>query len=207
MPTKTSLPVFLKRAFLAALPAFLLANCASVSDLENDPGLQRDTDNEGAFVSESGYSYWKEMPGDGSLRVTIDLSDQTAYFFKGTVMVGKSRVATGLPQHRTPTGSFRITEKIVDKRSNLYGKIYDADGVLVNGDADTRKHSVPSGGKYVGAAMPYWMRLTSSGIGMHVGPIPNPGQPASHGCIRMPREIATILFNNVNIGTPVKIVN
>ena len=54
--------------------------------------------------------------------------------------------------------------------------------------------------------MPYWMRLTSYGIGMHVGAIPNPGSPASHGCIRMPEATARLVFASSRIGTPVKIV-
>ncbi len=197
----------LTRSAIFILPALILSNCAPLqSDYEDDPFLQRELDDEPTYISESGYSYWEEKPGDGPMRVKLDLSEQTAYFYKGNVVVGRSRVATGKGKHRTPTGTFSITEKIVDKRSNLYGKIYDKNGILVNGDADTRKHSPPPGGKYVGAAMPYWMRLTSYGIGMHVGPIPNPGQPASHGCIRMPRQMAKILFENVEIGTPVKIV-
>ena len=194
---------------LAALPLFLFASCASVSPapfMDDDPFLQRDLDMEPTYQAESNYSYWNDRPGDGPLRVTLDLSEQTAYFFRGTVPIGKSRVATGLPEHRTPTGSFTITEKVVDKRSNLYGKIYSASGDVVISDASTRKHSVPAGGRFVGASMPYWMRLTSSGIGMHVGPIPNPGQPASHGCIRMPRAMAKVLFANSEIGTPVEIV-
>jgi lipoprotein-anchoring transpeptidase ErfK/SrfK len=97
-------------------------------------------------------------------------------------------------------------EKVAGKRSNLYGRIYDANGNVVNSDADTRRHSVPRGGKFVGASMPYWMRLTSYGVGMHVGPIPNPGSPASHGCIRMPREMARVLFQNTPTGTRVTIV-
>lgn len=172
----------------------------------DDPRLFRDLDNEGGFVSESGFSYWKPVAGNGELRVTVDLSDQAAYFFRGDVPVGRSRVATGRRGHRTPTGSFVILEKQADKSSNLYGRIYDRSGSVVVRDADTRKHAVPPGGRYVGAPMPYWMRLTDSGIGMHAGPIPRPGRPASHGCIRMPREMARIVFANVEVGTPVKVV-
>ena len=58
---------------------------------------------------------------------------------------------------------------------------------------------------YVPAPMPYWMRLTSYGIGMHGGLIPEPGKPASHGCIRMPKEFVPILFDSVVVGTPVTI--
>ena len=139
-------------------------------------------------------------------RVQIDLSEQVASFYKGTVLVGQSQVATGKAGHSTPTGSFRITEKKIDKSSNLYGQIFGPNGELVNAEADKRKDPIPSGGKYVGAPMPYWMRLTSYGIGMHVGNIPNPGSPASHGCIRMPEATARLVFASSRVGTPVKIV-
>jgi lipoprotein-anchoring transpeptidase ErfK/SrfK len=138
--------------------------------------------------------------------VRIDLSEQTASFYRDGEKVGQSRVATGRSGHSTPTGSFTIMEKVANKRSNLYGRIYDARGNLVNRDADTRRHSVPSGGRFVGAPMPYWMRLTSYGIGMHVGPIPNPGSPASHGCVRMPEEMARTLYHRAPVGTRVTIV-
>ena len=53
--------------------------------------------------------------------------------------------------------------------------------------------------------MPYWQRITGYGIGMHVGNIPTPGQPASHGCIRMPKEFAPLLYEVTKVGTPVTI--
>ena len=155
---------------------------------------------------ESSYSYWADASAESPLHVKIDLSEQTAYFFRGDRKVGQSRVATGKYGHSTPTGSFTIMEKVANKRSNLYGRIYDSNGNVVVSDADTRKHSVPRGGKFVGAPMPYWMRLTGYGIGMHVGAIPNPGRPASHGCVRMPRHMARTLFEKAPTGTQVTIV-
>ncbi|MFC7338014.1 L,D-transpeptidase family protein [Haloferula chungangensis] len=194
------------RFAFASLSTLLISSCANGLLSGDDPGLQRDLNREHTYQSESGFSYWDNLPGDGPMRVTIDLSDQTAYFFKGSVHVGKSRVATGMRGHETPTGSFSITEMTVDKRSNLYGRIYSASGELLVPDADSRRDSVPAGGKFVGAEMPNWMRLTSSGIGLHAGPIPQPGHPSSHGCIRMPKNMAKIMFANARIGTPVKIV-
>jgi len=57
------------------------------------------------------------------------------------------------------------------------------------------------GAMFAGAKMPYWMRLTDTGVGMHVGYVP--GHPASHGCIRLNREVAQKLFALVKVGTPV----
>ena len=117
-------------------------------------------------VTQTQYSYWSDEGVSAPLRVRIDLSEQTAYFFRGAVKVGQSRVATGRAGHSTPIGSFTILEKVTAKRSTLYGRIYDANGNVKVGDADTRCHSIPEGGKFVGCPMPYWMRLTGSGIGM-----------------------------------------
>ena len=50
--------------------------------------------------------------------------------------------------------------------------------------------------------MPYYMEF-SQAIGMHAGYLP--GYPASHGCVRMPRDLAEQFFERVNIRTPVKV--
>ena len=202
-------------ATLLAVTAILMTSCGVSPSykFDNDPRLpwfmkkHLTGDPEPADTDpDSGFSYWNDIPGDGPLKVTIDLSDQAAYFDRGTVRIGRSRVATGLPGRSTPVGSYTITEKTANKESNLYGPIVAADGTVLVPDADSRKDKVPAGARYVGAPMPNWMRLTSYGIGMHAGPIPNPGSPASHGCIRMPEKMAQALFTNAPIGTPVKIV-
>ncbi len=142
----------------------------------------------------------------GETRVEIDLSRQVALVTIGGERAGWTVVTTGKEGYGTPAGNFKITEKVVDKRSNLYGWIVDSNGDVINGDADTRKHKAPPGGEFVLAPMPYWMRLTSTGIGMHAGHIPRPGEAASHGCIRLPEDFAPLLFDRVKVGTPVRIV-
>lgn len=150
-----------------------------------------------------------EWNGDGvagPVSVKIDVDEQRAYVYKGDRQVGWSYVASGIRSKPTPTGNFKIAEKTVDKKSNLWGKIYDSEGDVVVSDAKSGRDAVPEGGRFEGARMPYWMRLTGDGVGMHAGPIPNPGSRASHGCIRLPRDFAPILFENVSIGTPVSVV-
>ena len=87
-----------------------------------------------------------------------------------------------------------------------WAPVVDAEGNTVNSNADIRKDLPPPGGQFLFAPMPYWMRLTWNGVGMHAGPIPHPGTPASHGCIRLPDEMAQRLFEIVKIGGPVEIV-
>lgn len=150
-----------------------------------------------------------EWNGDGltgAVKIVINLSTQRADIFVGGQHAGWTMVATGREGFGTPVGSYRIVEKVADKHSTLYGKTVDADGNTVNPNADIRKDRPPIGGQFLNAPMPYWMRLTWTGIGMHAGPIPQPGSPASHGCIRLPDPMAERLFYMVKIGTPVEIV-
>ena len=151
-------------------------------------------------------SYW-DGGGDGAPSITINLSEQKAYFYKGHHLVGVALIATGKEGYDTPTGTFRIMEKIKDKRSNVYGYMHGADGSVVNYDADVRVDRVPPGGRFEGAPMPYWMRITNGGIGMHQGPIPVPGSPASHGCIRTSKVVVEQFFENARVGMPVRVVN
>ncbi|MEP4078297.1 L,D-transpeptidase family protein [Haloferula sp.] len=147
---------------------------------------------------------WNDDNGPGEVKIRINLDAQRAFYSRGGRPIGWSYVATGKPGHSTPVGTFRITEKVVDKYSNAYGWIEDEFGNVVNGDAKPST-PVPSGCHYVAAPMPYWMRLTDWGIGMHAGLIPEPGLPASHGCIRLPKPLAPLVHDVVKIGTTVYI--
>ena len=142
--------------------------------------------------------------GVGEIYISIDLSEQMATVERGGREIGWAYVATGIEGRGTPSGTYRITEKIVDKHSNRYGWIENEYGEVTDNDASPGDPLQP-GERYMPAPMPYWMRLTNYGIGMHIGKIPQPGEPASHGCIRMPKEIVRTLFDQVKLGTPVKI--
>jgi hypothetical protein len=113
-------------------------------------------------------------------------------------------VATGKSSHPTPKGSYKILEKKEKHASNLYGRIVSGSGSTVVSDADTRDHGVPAGGRFIGAPMPYWMRLTTTGVGMHVGNVPG-HRTASHGCIRLKKETAVQLFSILDVGAPVRV--
>lgn len=149
---------------------------------------------------------WYDDGGPGKVAIRISLPDQIAEFERGGRPIGWCYVATGREGFGTKAGEYRITEKIVDKYSNRYGWIEDEFGNVVEPDA-RYSDKVPEGMIYVPAPMPYWMRLTSYGIGMHGGYIPEPGKPASHGCIRLPKEFVPVLFDSVDVGTSVVITH
>jgi lipoprotein-anchoring transpeptidase ErfK/SrfK len=51
--------------------------------------------------------------------------------------------------------------------------------------------------------MKYFLRLSGMSFGLHVGQLP--GYPASHGCVRLPEEVAKLLFEKATVGTSVTI--
>ncbi len=142
----------------------------------------------------------------GKPSIVIDLTTQKAHYYRDGKEVGWTTVATGTYKHPTPTGNFRVMEKTVDKVSNLYGKMLDIDGKVVESDAKMGETPIPEGGRFEGAKMQYFMRFTPDGVGMHIGPIPRPGYRASHGCVRTPRVMAVRYFEITPIGTPVTIM-
>jgi len=138
-------------------------------------------------------------------RIEVSIDEQKARFYSGDKEVGWTTVASGVHRYPTPVGTFAVLEKVQNKKSNLYGKIYNKNGKLVKRNAKMGVDSIPEGGHFRGAPMPYFLRLTNDGIGMHAGPIPRPGNRASHGCIRMPKKFAPVLYRYVDVGTSVTI--
>ena len=136
--------------------------------------------------------------------VRISLSRQRIYLMTGDQIYIDSPISSGKAGHATPRGTFRISEKDADHRSSIYGNFVDRrTGRVVRAGISTKIDSAPSGTRYVGAPMLWFCRLTNSGVGMHTGILP--GYPASHGCIRLPAEIAPIIYSKVAVGTRVVI--
>jgi hypothetical protein len=190
------------------LMAMFLASCGETTDMTQGHGrtqyLEHLPGRTGSANSAiDTVSYWDGDGVPGSPRIKIDLSDQKAYYFKGDELVGVAMISTGREGYDTPIGQFSIIQKNADHRSNLYGEWVDSAGNVINNDVDVKKTPVPPPGlKYVGAPMPYFMRVTG-GVGMHAGFLP--GFPASHGCIRMPEHMAQRFFAESPLKTPVEI--
>jgi len=136
--------------------------------------------------------------------VEISLREQRGILLVDGAVGMDFPVATGKASHPTPKGSYKILEKKKQHASNLYGRIFSSSGSTVVSDADTRDHGVPQGGRFVGAPMPYWMRMTTTGVGMHVGNVPG-HRTASHGCIRLKKDTAVQLFSILDVGSPVTV--
>jgi hypothetical protein len=132
-----------------------------------------------------GQSLWFDTPelikagigANSPVRIVIAIQQQQALVYRGDRLVGVSTVSTGSPGYETPLGEFTILEKQVFHRSNLYSN----------------------------APMPYMQRLTWGGVALHAGQLP--GYPASHGCIRLPKDFARQLFDLTAMGGTVVVVD
>ena len=123
-----------------------------------------------------GQYVWKSRPeATGAPRVVISLSEQLAYLYRGDMLVAAAAISTGEPGRDTPSGVFNILLKKKMHRSI----------------------------KYDNAPMPHMQMITDYGVALHAGP--NPGHPASHGCIRLPAQFAAKLYGVTDVGTEVLI--
>jgi L,D-transpeptidase catalytic domain len=109
----------------------------------------------------------------GPMQIVISINQQKLHLYADGKEVADTLVATGVPALPTPTGVFSVIGKEKFHRSNIYS----------------------------GAPMPFMQRITWSGVALHEGE--NIGHPASHGCIRMPREFAMKLYSVTKIGVRV----
>ena len=139
---------------------------------------------------------------DGPRRIVIDTELQQAHYYIAGRRVGWSTISSGKAGTATPKGTFPIIAKDEDHVSATYGSIVDADGNTLVADY-TKGEPIPPGGIYKGAPMTHGMQLTWNGIWMHEGLVTS--APESHGCIRLPKRMAKIFFDNTPVGTPVEI--
>jgi hypothetical protein len=134
--------------------------------------------------------------------VIINLTEQTACLFQNGRLAFISPIASGKEGWGTPTGNFKVISKDLNHQSGNFGLVTDAYGRIVNPNATPGSY-VPPGCHYQAAPMPYFMEFRKY-VGMHAGYLP--GHPASHGCVRMPRDLAAEFFARVQVGTPVKVI-
>ena len=205
----------MKKFFLAAAAAVVAGGFSSCSQVNYaDPGLvyENMTPYE-RFVSQNA-NYPTSMQvylddallerADARCPIYICLSQQRGRLYVDNQVAADWPVSTGADTHPTPTGPYRVRFKEKEHASNRYGKMYNAEGKCINRNADAFTEQVPEGGRFEGSPMPNWMRLTADGVGMHTGKVVA-GKRLSHGCIRLPHMISTMLFDIVEYGSRVVI--
>ena len=119
------------------------------------------------------YRWLPALPAAGETRVVIDILTQRFYVYRGERLVGVSTISSGKKGKETPLGFWAV----MLKKKQGYSRKYD------------------------NAPMPFMQMYDDKGIAFHAGP--NPGYPASHGCVRLPLKFAERLYGLTKMGTKV----
>jgi lipoprotein-anchoring transpeptidase ErfK/SrfK len=138
-----------------------------------------------------------------NIHIVVSIPKQRAYLMLGEEIVADAPVSSGKRGHESPRGHMRVLEKDPNHHSSLYGDFVDHSGRVVRAGVSARADSAPSGTRFAGAAMKWFLRLTEDGVGMHIGILP--GYPASHGCIRESVDGAKFFYDHAKVGTPVDV--
>lgn len=186
--------------FRTAIALSLLVLCTSCAELENAQKAATDAARTAASALYPRSGYWKGGHVSGRPKIVVRLSDQRAYFYKGKMVIGESSISTGRKGYETPPGKYRVIQKDEHHVSSVYGDFVAEDGKVVKANVNSTRDKRPAGTTFVGAKMPFFLRFTR-GYGMHAGFVPR--YRASHGCIRMPAEMAKHFFDAAELETPV----
>jgi lipoprotein-anchoring transpeptidase ErfK/SrfK len=136
-------------------------------------------------------------------RITVSLGRQRVYLHVGDEVAIDAPVSTGKRRAQTPTGEFAVMDKAASHRSNAHGDFVDRDGNTVRHGVSTRIDAAPSGTTFLVVPVEYYLQLNDEGLALHAGRLP--GYPAADTAVRLPADIAPLIFQRVKKGTPVKI--
>jgi len=125
------------------------------------------------YLKPGQYRWAPDVPATGDAKVVIDTLTQLFYVYRDDRLVGVSTISSGKKGRETPLGFWAVRLKKVKGYSR----------------------------KYDNAPMPFMQMYDPMGIAFHAGP--NPGYPASHGCVRLPLKFAERLYGLTQVGTKV----
>lgn len=127
------------------------------------------------------------------IRLEVSLSHRQVTVYRRLTEMKSYQVAIGKPGWETPTGTFRITQKV--ENPTWINPI--TDDVIIPGDPEN-----PLGHYWIGFWTQGWIWF-----GFHGTNEPESvGQAVTHGCLRMHNEDVEELFSQVKVGTLVTVV-
>jgi L,D-transpeptidase ErfK/SrfK len=133
--------------------------------------------------------------------IIINIPDRTLYRFEGGRLKDYYFIAAGKPTWQTPLGDFVIKAKAKDPTWYVPPSIQkemeeEGKDVLIE---------VPPGAE--NPLGKYWLQLSIKGVGLHGTNAPQSIYKfRSHGCMRLRPEVAELLYKEVPVGTPGKIL-
>ena len=188
------------RRLAAPLGLIAVAVCLCSCEMTPPQHVQLPLPTAFPFAQPTPAGWWNDDGASGAPKIVVHISEQKAFFYKGKRLVGMSTVSTGKPGFGTPPGRYHVISKDKDHYSSVFGDYVDDYGNVVRSNIDVRKDKKPRGAHFDAARMPYCMHF-NGGYAMHEGYVPP--YAASHGCIRLPKGMASHFFNAAPEGTPV----
>jgi hypothetical protein len=167
----------MNRTSLALAACIAALLAAGAADARQIDRGQRPILEVGATLAPGDFVWAPELSVDGPALLVVNLATQRAVLFRNGVPIAATTVSTGKEGNETPTGVFTILQKRREHYSNLYNN----------------------------APMPNMQRLTWDGIALHAGNLP--GYPASHGCVRLPKDFSALLFDVTSLGMTVVVTS
>jgi L,D-transpeptidase ErfK/SrfK len=146
-------------------------------------------------------NFARNVPETMENGIIINIPDRTLYRFERGRLKDYHFIAAGKPTWQTPMGDFVIKATAKDPTWYVPPSIQkemeeEGKGVLVE---------VPPGAE--NPMGKYWLQLSIKGVGLHGTNAPQSIYKfRSHGCMRLRPEVAELLFKEVAVGTPGKII-
>ena len=176
--TLQSIGGLMREAFMPFVRRLVVAAFIAILPLHVAEAAERVSPAALAAAVSPGRFVWRDDGGaTGPVRIVVSIQLQLAFVGRANRLVGVSSVSTGVAGYDTPTGTFTILEKDRDHHSNIYDE----------------------------APMPWMLRLTWDGVALHAGKVT--GEPASHGCVRLPAAFAKRLFEIADLGASVSVID
>lgn len=132
----------------------------------------------------------------GKKWIEVSLSQQQLWAYQGNTLISTSLVSTGIEPNHTEQGLFHVRYKL--EKTDMQG-ITDANGqVIALGEGDQSGGGTPYDVKDV----PHVMYFNYDAEALHGAYWHNNfGTPMSHGCVNLPLDFATWLFDWAPLGT------
>jgi len=193
------------RPFIAAAACWLAIPCgdAAPADGEERPPAKTAKD----LIQKQ--EPWRAFPEvylkatPENTRLVVNLATQRAVLMVGAEVSLDTPISSGKRGASAQAGTFTVLEKIRNHQSSTYGSFVDKRGRTVRSGISMKLDAAPAGTHYVADPMPYFCRFTTTGFGIHGGILP--GYPAAHGSIRVPEEVARLIYEKVRVGTVIEI--
>jgi hypothetical protein len=133
----------------------------------------------------------------GKRWIEVNISEQRLYAYQGNTLISSTLVSTGIEPNHTEQGVFHVRYKL--EKTDMAGLTDSSGQVIALGEGEGQL-----GTPYDVKDVPHVMYFNYDAEALHGAYWhSNFGTPMSHGCVNLPLDMATFLFNWAPLGTMV----